>query len=106
MVEHFFSKEIWGYETKKIDDSTVDFIASDIIPIEEKEKMITLFQSFDKIEFMRVDGRIKNNQFFLIELSPDCFLGEDCAFYHVFAQHNYSFEEMFESLIMNSVSPC
>lgn len=102
----FFSQEIWGYETKKIDDSSVDFIDSNIIPIEEKEKMITLFQSFEKIEFMRVDGRIKNNQFFLIELSPDCFLGKDCAFYHVFAQNNYSFEKMFEALIMNAVSLC
>ncbi|SCY77522.1 D-alanine-D-alanine ligase [Paenibacillus polysaccharolyticus] len=102
----FFKREIWGYETKKIDDSSVDFLTSNLIPTSVKEKMITLFKSFDKIEFMRVDGRISNDEFYLIELSPDCFLGKDCAFYHVFAQNNLLFEEMFESLIINAANLC
>ncbi|CAI6038550.1 D-alanine--D-alanine ligase [Paenibacillus sp. JJ-100] len=102
----FFNKEIWGYETKKIDDSSVDFLTSNLIPINVRKKMIKLFQSFEKIEFMRVDGRIRNDEFYLIELSPDCFLGKDCAFYHVFSQNNLSFEEMFEALIINAANFC
>ena len=68
------------------------------------KKIHSLFKSFDKIEFMRVDGRIYNGEFYLIELSPDCYLGDDCAFYFAFQNNGYSLSDMFEYLINNGLN--
>lgn len=100
----YFSNEIWGYETKKIDDSNIDFKISTLIPQNDIQKIHRLFMSFDKIEFMRVDGRIYQGQFHLIELSPDCYLGDDCAFYYAFNHQGYTLPKMFEYLILNSLN--
>lgn len=96
-----FNKQIWGLETKKIDDSLVEFKLSNYINEKDRNNLIKLFQSFNKIEFARIDGRIYNNEFYLIEISPDCYLGDDCAFYYAFSQNNISHTEMFEKIIKN-----
>lgn len=99
----YYDKEIWGFETKKIDDSNIDFQMSNLISSAEISHIHSLFKSFEKMEFMRVDGRIHEGQFYLIELSPDCYLGNDCAFYFAFNKLGYSFPEMFELLINNGL---
>ena len=99
-----FDKEIWGFETKKIDDSSIGFKLSSYIDECTKEKIHCLFKSFYKMEFMRVDGRFHNGEFHLIELSPDCYLGDDCAFYYAFQKHGYSLSDMFEFLINNGLN--
>ena len=100
----YFETEIWGFETKKIDDSNIDFKMSSYIPENDKQNIHKLFRSFDKIEFMRVDGRFYNGEFYLIELSPDCYLGDDCAFYYAFENNGYTLSQMFEFLINNGLN--
>ena len=102
--KEFYENEIWGFETKKIDDSDIDFKMSHYITQNDIKKIHSLFKSFDKIEFMRVDGRIYNGEFYLIELSPDCYLGDDCAFYFAFQNNGYSLSDMFEYLINNGLN--
>ncbi|OBZ14664.1 hypothetical protein A8L34_12145 [Bacillus sp. FJAT-27264] len=104
--EDFFENTIWGFETKKLDDSSIDFASSSLLSEHEKLNFEKLFYSFDKIEFMRIDGRIHNDQFYLIELSPDCYLGDDCAFYYAFKNSGYSYTEMLTMLISNAQVPC
>lgn len=102
--KEFYKNEIWGYETKKIDDSNIDFKMSHFISQTDISKIHSLFKSFNKIEFMRVDGRFHNEEFYLIELSPDCYLGDDCAFYYAFQHKGYTLAEMFEYLIQNGLN--
>lgn len=102
--KEFFDSQIWGYETKKIDDSNVDFKMSSLISKNDISKIHNLFKAFDKIEFMRVDGRMNQGEFHLIELSPDCYLGDDCAFYYAFENKGYTLSQMFEFLIVNSLA--
>lgn len=102
--KEFFDYEIWGYETKKIDDTNIDFKMSSFISKNDTNKIHNLFKAFDKIEFMRVDGRMYQGEFHLIELSPDCYLGDDCAFYYAFGNKGYSLSQMFEYLIINSLN--
>lgn len=102
--KEFFDNEIWGFETKKIDDSNIDFKMSSFISENDIKKIHNLFKAFDKIEFMRVDGRMYNGEFHLIELSPDCYLGDDCAFYYAFKNKGYTLSQMFEYLILNGLS--
>lgn len=99
----YFDHELWGFETKIIDDSSIDFASSHYIASEDRNNLVALFQSFDKLEMIRFDGRIKDGHFYLIELSPDCYLGDDCAFYYAFQQKGFTHDEMFRYLISNSL---
>lgn len=101
----YFDHDLWGFETKSIDDSSIDFAMSHYISSRDRDNLLALFQSFDKLEMIRFDGRIKNGCFYLIELSPDCYLGDDCAFYYAFQEKGYSHDEMFRFLIKNSLNP-
>lgn len=76
----YFENRIWGYEEKKIDDSKVDSKVSHLTTQQEREQAIHIFQSFEKVEYMRVDGRVTDTGFYLLELSPDCYLGPESDF--------------------------
>ena len=67
--------------------------------------MFQLFQSFEKCEFMRIDCRIDNlGQVYVLELSPDCYIGSHGAFYETVKQGNYSFDDIIKLLVKNSLS--
>jgi len=100
----YFDHDLWGFETKSVDDSSVEFTNSNYISAEDRNSLLLLFSSFDKLEMIRFDGRIKDGHFYLIELSPDCYLGDDCAFYYAFQQKGFSHDDMFRFLIKNSLS--
>lgn len=100
----YFDHDLWGFETKSINDSSIDFAMSHYISPQDRTNLLNLFQSFDKLDMIRFDGRIRDNRFYLIELSPDCYLGDDCAFYYAFHEKGYSHEEMFRFLIRNSLN--
>lgn len=76
----YFENQIWGYEEKKIDDSKVGYKVSHLTTQQERERAVHIFQSFEKVEYMRVDGRITDKGFCLLELSPDCYLGPNSDF--------------------------
>lgn len=65
----------------------------------------SLFQSFNKIEILRVDGRIDSDgNFYLVELSPDVWLGEKSSVFCAFMKNGFTYKEMLESMIENSLS--
>lgn len=100
----YFKQDIWGFESKSIDDSKVDFRMSSYISEKDKNNLKRLFLSFKKLEMIRFDGRVRDNNFYLLELSPDCYLGDDCAFYFAFESKGYSHAEMFKFLINLSLN--
>lgn len=101
----FFEHLIWGLEKKKIDDSDVFFRHSQLVDEETRKKMQALFQSFNKCEFMRIDCRVNDTNVYVLELSPDCYLGDDGGFYYIFEKFGFSYQEMFYTLIENSLAP-
>ncbi len=102
--ETYYNNTIWGYETKRINDEGVSFFSSHHFQQDDIRRLVRLFQSFNKVEYMRIDCRTNEQGMKLIELSPDCYLGEDCAFYYAFAQHSHSFEDMIYALVKNSLA--
>ena len=48
---------------------------------------------------MRIDGRLYQNQFYLIEFTPDCSLHPDCFMYEAFKYNKYSYDEMIAALV-------
>lgn len=99
----YFTNQIWGFESKKGGKShaTREIVTSSISN-EMRQSFIELFNSLGKVDFMRIDGRIYNNKFYLIELTPDCSLHPDCFMYFAFKNNGYSFEDMIRILIENT----
>ena len=101
----YFQQDIWGFETKRVDDDSIDFRCSNFISTDTRQHLIDLFQSFEKVEAVRFDGRVNNGQFYLLEISPDCYLGDDCAFYYAFQKKGFTHPQMLQFLINNTLSP-
>lgn len=101
----FFEKEVFGLESKKINTSQKKYTKSNLIDKTTKHKMIQLFQSFDKMEFMRIDCRVdKSGKIYILELSPDCYVGSHGAFFETVSRQGYSFDDMIKLLIENSIN--
>ncbi len=101
----YFDKEIFGLESKKIAPTRKDYCESNHIPDEIQQKMFQLFKSFDKCEFMRIDCRItKEGDVYILELSPDCYIGSKGAFQETLRRQGYDFENMLNLLIQNSIN--
>lgn len=100
-----FTNEIFGLESKKISPNRKKYVPSQFIDEITQKKMFSLFHSFDKCEFMRIDCRIDNSgKIYILELSPDCYIGTNGAFYETVKRGNYSFQDMIALLIDNSIN--
>ncbi len=54
------------------------------------------------MDFMRVDGRVKNGIFTLIELTPDGYLGSDSSFADAYINSGQSYENLLCDIIRSA----
>lgn len=100
-----FTTEIFGLESKKISPNRKKYEPSHLIDEQTQKKMFDLFHSFDKCEFMRIDCRIdQSGKVYILELSPDCYIGTNGAFYETVKRNHISFDDMIAMLIKNSIN--
>lgn len=101
---NYFKNEIFGAETKKINPSMRrrNSITS-TFPISEKNKLLSLYSELGKAEVLRMDGRIRNNKFYMIELTPDCCLSAQSSMAVAFRAAGYTYTQMFYKLIDNCI---
>lgn len=101
----YFTHEILSAEIKK-EHNKPRYIeaANDLLPHQEKEKVLNLYKSLGKVEVIRIDGRISNQKFHLIELTPDCSLNISGSISQAFYNTGYSYEQMLRVLISNAIS--
>lgn len=98
--QNYFEHRIWGYESKKGGKSKVTRkVVTDKIAPEVIEASKELFLSLGKVDYMRIDGRLYNDNFYLIELTPDCSLHPECFMYEAFKHNGYSYDEMICALL-------
>lgn len=96
----YFSHQIWGFESKKCGRYEVgrkcvtSQVSTRIIDACKK-----IFLDLKKVDYMRIDGRIKDNKFYLIELTPDCSLHPECFMANTFYSNNLSYNDMIEKFI-------
>lgn len=102
--ETFFSHKIWGYEAKKLEFQRSHYQISNLLPKSEHEKAKALFLSFPKADFLRIDGRENENGFFVLELSPDCYLGPGGDFCTLFEHIGKSHADLLRFLAENARS--
>jgi len=100
----YFTDQLWGLESKKGGRVKQEReIITDKINEEMKNLFLTIFKSLGKVDFMRIDGRIRDGKFMLIELTPDCTLHPDCFMYFSFQHNGYSYADMISILIQNTL---
>lgn len=98
----YFDNYIYGYEDKKMyqnqtDESYINIKSNfdnSILELAEK-----LFRDLDKVDILRIDGRLFNNEFYVIELSPDAYINDDSNFAQMFSEYGFSYSEMLYMLL-------
>ena len=98
--ENYFEKRVWGYESKKGGKCKVTRqVVTSQIPQCILDSAKKIFLSLGKVDYMRIDGRLYNDQFYLIEFTPDCSLHPECFMYEAFKHNGYSYNEMIATLV-------
>lgn len=98
--QNYFEKQIWGYESKKGGKYKVTRkVVTSEIPHTILDAAKKIFISLGKVDYMRIDGRLYHDQFYLIEFTPDCSLHPDCFMYEAFKYNGYSYNEMIAALV-------
>lgn len=102
--ESYNNHRVWGYESKKAGKSSITRkVITDSIDEGIKRELKNIFFSLGKVDYMRIDGRLYNNKFYLIELTPDCSLHPDCFMVKSFTHNNMTYTDMMSLLLNNTL---
>lgn len=95
-----------GYETKKAGSlgPLQKRRITDDFPPDVLRAGHALFSALGKVDVLRIDGRYQDEEFTVIELSPDAHLGRNATVARAFDAAGFSYEQMFEMLLRNTVS--
>lgn len=100
--KEFFNNELFGLSSKKRHSIEYAYAPTNCVSNDSLQAMRRVFQSFSKVEFMRIDCRVaEDGTARLIELSPDCSMARSGGLSRAFAQSGYSYTNMFSLLIGN-----
>lgn len=67
-------------------------------------KLHKVFLSLGKMDYMRIDGRVTDGNFTLIELTPDSHLGTNSSFACAFQKHGLGYTDMLTIMINNALT--
>lgn len=102
--ENFNEHRVWGYESKKAGKSKITRkVITDSVNKDVKSELKKIFFSLGKVDYMRIDGRLYNDKFYLIELTPDCSLHPECFMVKAFTHNNMSYTDMMSLLLNNTL---
>lgn len=98
--------DIWGFESKRINSSKVKRkIVTSYMPKEVMNEAKKIFLALEKVDVMRIDGKLKDGKFSVIELSPDCSLHPDCFISTACSKNGVTYEQMLQ-LLINNILDC
>ncbi len=97
----YLTDEVWGFESKKCNKCKISRkVVTNEISSENKKRILTLYKSLGKIDYMRIDCRLNcDGNFYLIELTPDCSLHPDCFMYESFRHYDFTYTDMISTLL-------
>ena len=91
---------LWSMELKKSGlHSRIDSVATNDLPPHVIKSIGDLYASFEKVDYMRVDGRMKDGVFHLIELSPDVNLAPRGLFSRAMNSAGLDYDSMWSVLL-------
>lgn len=102
--ENFFNSNLYTLEYKQLDYEKFSHkIITNEFNNETKQNIINMYQHMGKIDYIRVDGKIFKDQFYLIELTPDPYLANESSFAKGMMKDGYSYEQAIGLIIQNSL---
>lgn len=102
--ETFFEHKIWGFEEKKLNFLQSHYQVCSILPEHDLDRAKRLFLSFPKAEYLRIDGRFDGENFYVLELSADCYLGPNCDFSVLLEAQGKTYADFLKLLAENALS--
>jgi D-alanine-D-alanine ligase len=100
--EDYFEDLLFGYESK-INLNNYDEIESNMLSSNQLDKLKFLFKTLTKTDYIRIDGRLKGSDFYIIELSADCSVNEKSNVGKAFRRHGYTFADGIRFMIANAL---
>lgn len=98
---HFFDKNLFAFKEKNLDNEITIRDGRYLISESMLAPIIDLFAWLDKIEHIRIDGKIWQNEFYCIELTQDADLDPDGSFFSQLKYAGYSFNDALKLLVEN-----
>lgn len=96
----YFTHQIWGFESKKCEKYKVGRkCVTNKINNKILDSCKSIFLDLGKVDYMRIDGRVKDNKFYLIELTPDCSLHPECFMANTFYANGLTYSDMINKFI-------
>lgn len=100
----YFEHRILGFESKKGKCAKQErSVITHQICEATKHSLQSAFSGLGKVDFMRIDGRIKDGKFYLLELTPDCSLHPECFMYKAFSHNGYRYSDMIAALLNQAI---
>lgn len=101
---NFFPHEIYSAETKKGGTASIRReVISDHFPLELRNRLLDLYRGLGKVDMIRIDGRLNNGVFSVIELTPDCNLSPGSSMGLAFRHAGYTHAQMLQRLCENAL---
>lgn len=95
---------VYTYEKKRVADrSGVTTQVGNFINEKNKKNIEILYKDLQNVEILRVDGKMYNGEFKLIEFTQDPGLAFDGVVHKAFKVHDYSYESMLKYLLDNAM---
>lgn len=79
-------------------------LITDLISNEDKKLFESVFFYLGKIDYLRIDGKLINGKFNLIELTPDAHLGKDTHFASAFYLKGVNYSDLILAIINSSLN--
>ncbi len=98
----FYTHEIYSAEAKKGETASISReVISDRFPHDIRNRLMALYSGLGKVDLIRIDGRLNNGSFSVIELTPDCNLGPSSSMGIAFRHAGYTHKQMLQRLCEN-----
>ncbi len=102
--QRFFSHDIYSAEVKKAGKASVcREVITEHFPQKIRERLLALYIGLGKVDMIRIDGRLNNNIFTVIELTPDCNLSPKSGMSLAFQHAGCTYEQMLYRLCENAI---
>ncbi|MDB5122422.1 MAG: D-ala D-ala ligase family protein [Mucilaginibacter sp.] len=97
----FFNSNLFAFEEKNLNDDIVLRDGRHLISEDLLKRITHLFSWLDKIEHIRIDGKILDGEFYCIELTQDADLHPEGSFFTQLQYAGYDFIEALRLLVDN-----
>ena len=100
---YFYNKLYTAFDKHKSDEPIVHTKCTELLTQEEIKAIKDLYFSLGKIDFMRIDGRLNDNGFCLIELTPDAYIGKHSSIVDAGNINGMSYSDVLTNIINNAL---